>query len=39
MYLHARFARFYDGPDETHIAATAGRLLKPYAMAAGGDAR
>merc|ERR1712039_228102 len=26
MYRHARAARFYDGPDETHIA-TVGRLM------------
>ena len=31
MYRTARFARFYDGPDEVHIDSVAKRLLRRYA--------
>jgi acyl-CoA dehydrogenase len=30
MYRHARYARIYDGPDETHVANVARSLLKAY---------
>ncbi|WP_432842572.1 acyl-CoA dehydrogenase family protein [Dactylosporangium sp. CA-092794] len=30
MYRQARFARIYDGPDETHIQNVAKMLLRPY---------
>lgn len=31
MYRTARFARFYDGPDEVHVESVAKRLLRRYA--------
>ncbi|MDQ7903727.1 acyl-CoA dehydrogenase family protein [Phytohabitans sp. ZYX-F-186] len=30
MYRQARFARLYDGPDETHVQNVARMLLRPY---------
>ena len=33
MYRQARFARLYDGPDETHVQNVAKMLLRPYRSA------
>jgi acyl-CoA dehydrogenase len=35
MYLGARFARIYDGPDEVHRMVVARRILKAYAAGDG----
>jgi acyl-CoA dehydrogenase len=33
MYRNARYARLYDGPDETHIVSVAKYLIRPYVQA------